>query len=100
MFKDQFACAALKADKWYRFSKHRWVEDECGTSLRRAITEELHSDGFAILDLSATYDMTTHVSLQASLLNVTDEAAIVSHRPFGARPNRPQSIVGRIRYSF
>jgi Fe(3+) dicitrate transport protein len=65
-----------------------------------AITEELHSDGFAILDLSATYDMTTHVSLQASLLNVTDEAAIVSHRPFGARPNRPQSIVGRIRYSF
>lgn len=41
MFKDQFACAALKADKWYRFSKHRWVEDECGTSLRRAITEEL-----------------------------------------------------------
>ena len=36
-----------------------------------AITEELHSDGFAILDLSATYDMTTHVSLQASLLNVT-----------------------------
>ena len=41
MYKDQFACAALKADKWYRFSKHRWIEDECGTSLRRSISEEL-----------------------------------------------------------
>jgi len=41
MYKDQYACAGLKSDKWYRFSKHRWVEDECGTSLRRHISEEL-----------------------------------------------------------
>lgn len=41
MYKDNYACAGLKADKWYRFSKHRWVEDECGTSLRRHISEEL-----------------------------------------------------------
>ena len=43
MFKDQYVCAGLKADKWYRFSKHRWVEDECGTSLRRHISDELRS---------------------------------------------------------
>jgi P4 family phage/plasmid primase-like protien len=43
MYKDNFACAALKADKWYRFSKHRWMEDECGTSLRRHISEELRN---------------------------------------------------------
>jgi P4 family phage/plasmid primase-like protien len=41
MYKDNYACAGLKADKWYRFSKHRWVEDECGTSLRRHISEQL-----------------------------------------------------------
>jgi P4 family phage/plasmid primase-like protien len=41
MYKDNFACAALKADKWYRFVRHRWIEDECGTSLRRHISEEL-----------------------------------------------------------
>jgi P4 family phage/plasmid primase-like protien len=41
MYKDNYACAGLKADKWYRFSKHRWVEDECGTSLRRHISDEL-----------------------------------------------------------
>ena len=64
------------------------------------IEDALHSDGFGVLDLSATYALTENLSLQASLLNVTDEAAVVSHRPFGARPNRPRSVVGRIRYAF
>jgi Fe(3+) dicitrate transport protein len=65
-----------------------------------AIEDALHSDGFAVLDLSATFALTKNLSVQASLLNVTDEAAVVSHRPFGARPNRPRSVVGRLRYSF
>ena len=43
MFKDSYVCAGLKADKWYRFAKHRWVEDECGTSLRRHISDELRT---------------------------------------------------------
>ena len=43
LYKDSFACAALKADKWFRYSKHRWVEDESGTSLRRNISEELRN---------------------------------------------------------
>ena len=91
---------SLLGDRWHIDSTLDFQSQMREVPGAGAITEELHSDGFAILDLSATYDMTTHVSLQASLLNVTDEAAIVSHRPFGARPNRPQSIVGRIRYSF
>ena len=41
LHKGEYACAGLKADKWYRFSKHRWVEDECGTTLRRNISEGL-----------------------------------------------------------
>ena len=41
LYKDQFICASVKQDKWFRFARHRWVEDECGTSLRRHISEEL-----------------------------------------------------------
>lgn len=41
LFKDQFICASVKMDKWYRFDKHRWVEDECGTSLRKHLSVEL-----------------------------------------------------------
>jgi len=43
MYNDEFACASLKADKWYRFSKHRWVEDESGTSLRRRVSDQLRN---------------------------------------------------------
>ena len=41
MYKQDFACAGIKADKWYRFKGHRWVEDECGTTLRKHISNEL-----------------------------------------------------------
>ena len=43
MKKDQYVCASIKGDKWYRFSKHRWVEDDSGTSLRRLISDQLRS---------------------------------------------------------
>jgi Fe(3+) dicitrate transport protein len=65
-----------------------------------AIDKDVHSDGFAVLDLSASYALTDQLTLQALLLNATDEVAITSHRPFGARPNRPRSLIGRIRYEF
>jgi len=41
LYKQDFACAGIKADKWYRFSNHRWVEDECGTTLRKGISGDL-----------------------------------------------------------
>ena len=41
MYKQDFACAGIKADKWYRFANHRWVEDECGTTLRKGISGDL-----------------------------------------------------------
>lgn len=43
MFKDKFACASIKGDKWYRFVGHRYVEDEQGTTLRHHISEDLRS---------------------------------------------------------
>ena len=64
------------------------------------ISEDLHADDITTLDLTGSYQFSDALKLQVMLLNATDEAAIVSHRPFGARPNRPRSLVGRIRYRF
>jgi Fe(3+) dicitrate transport protein len=64
------------------------------------IVEGMHADDFSTLDLTISHQTTDALTLQLMLLNATDKAAIVSHRPFGARPNRPRSIVGRIRYRF
>jgi P4 family phage/plasmid primase-like protien len=41
MKKDQFVCASVKANEWYHFRAHRWVEIDSGTSLRTAISTEL-----------------------------------------------------------
>lgn len=62
-----------------------------------AIDAGLHADGFAILDLAASWQASAAAMVQLLIKNVTDEAAIVSHRPFGARPNRPLAVVVRLK---
>ena len=65
-----------------------------------ALEDDLHADGFLVLDLalSRRFGGGTLVQLVAS--NATDEAAIVSHRPFGARPNRSRTLIARVKYAF
>jgi P4 family phage/plasmid primase-like protien len=38
LFKDEFICVSVKANIWYRYSNHRWVEDDSGTTLRKSIS--------------------------------------------------------------
>ncbi|MBU03073.1 MAG: hypothetical protein CME55_07240 [Halieaceae bacterium] len=64
------------------------------------IGEGLHADDFTTLDLTISHQTTNALTLQVMVLNALDKAAIVSHRPFGARPNRPRSLVARIKYQF
>lgn len=39
--KSMFTCVGIKADIWYKYDNHRWVEDESGTTLRKSISIEL-----------------------------------------------------------
>ena len=64
------------------------------------LEDGLHADGFLILDLALARRFADTTLVQFLVGNATDEAAIVSHRPFGARPNRPRSLVVRIKYAF
>ncbi len=63
------------------------------------VDQQLHADGYFTFDLSGTWRATEDLRIQLTLQNVTNEAAIVSHRPFGARPNMPRSLIMRLRYS-
>ncbi len=60
----------------------------------------LHADSFTTVDLTASWYFRESTLLQLVVGNVTDEAAIVSHRPFGARPNRPRWLTVRMRHRF
>jgi P4 family phage/plasmid primase-like protien len=41
LFKDDYVCVSVKGNIWYRFKNHKWTEIDSGTTLRRAISEEL-----------------------------------------------------------
>lgn len=43
LYKDKFICASVKFDRWFIFDQNRWVEDECGTTLRKHISNELRN---------------------------------------------------------
>lgn len=41
LYKDEYVCVSVKANIWYKYSKHRWEENDSGTALRKAISVEL-----------------------------------------------------------
>ena len=73
------------------------MREEAG---RGEITDGLHSDKLTTVDVAAAWDFKPGMMLQLSVDNAADEKAIVSHRPFGARPNKPQSVNLRLKYEF
>ena len=58
----------------------------------------LHTDGLTSLDFTATWQVRESTLLQLVVGNLTDATAIVSHRPLGARPNRPRWLTFRVRH--
>jgi P4 family phage/plasmid primase-like protien len=43
MFKHEYVCVSIKGDKWFQYKNHRWKQNDCGTNLRNAISEELRT---------------------------------------------------------
>ena len=41
LFKDEYVCVSVKSACWYRYKNHRWSEIDSGTTLRKAISDEL-----------------------------------------------------------
>ena len=41
LFRNDYKCVSVKANIWYRFRNHRWEEIDSGTTLRKAISNEL-----------------------------------------------------------
>lgn len=65
-----------------------------------AVESGLHADALTTLDVTGTWQIRESTRAQVIVGNVTNEAAIVAHRPIGARPNRPRWITLRVQQSF
>ena len=38
MYKDEYVCVSVKNNVWYKLKGHRWVENDSGTTLRKAVS--------------------------------------------------------------
>lgn len=65
-----------------------------------AVESGLHADALTTLDITGTRQLRESTRAQVIVGNVTNEVAIVAHRPYGARPNRPRWITLRLQQSF
>ena len=58
------------------------------------------SDAFTVLDLAAEWEFRRNFSVTGRLDNLLDEEYVVSRRPFGARPGKPQSVQLGLTYRY
>ena len=91
---------SIASQKWSAEASVRLQEPMREVAGSLPLSEALHADGFAILDVSARYLFSSDLEVQLIVKNVTDEAPITAHRPFGARPEAPRTVVGRVVYEF
>ena len=56
------------------------------------------TESLAVLDVSGTWFVSDNLSLKLMVRNLTNESAIVSHRPYAARPNLPRMVLGQLTY--
>ena len=62
------------------------------------VADGLHADSLTSLDFTATWQVRESTLMQLVVGNLTNTKAIVSHRPFGALPNRPRWLTFRVRH--
>ena len=71
------------------------MRDQAGSG---SFTASEGSDSMTIVDLAAQMEVGAHWTLALRVDNVLDEIDIVSRRPFGARPSKPQTFRVEARY--
>ena len=94
------ASLSLASERWSLGGSVKFQETMREVAGSSPIQDDLHADGFLILDVSGRYTLSSSVELQVIAKNVTNETPIASHRPFGARPEMSRTFIGRVIYEF
>ena len=63
-----------------------------------SIQDDLHTDNLKTVDLSFSRSIINDLQFKVSVRNALNDRYIVSHRPFGARPNLPRMVMLEMRY--
>jgi Fe(3+) dicitrate transport protein len=67
----------------------------------QASCDDLQRTGsLTVLDLSAHYRLSANWQVYGLVENLAGETGLVARQPYGARPNRPRSLLVGVRYGF
>ncbi len=61
---------------------------------------DVTTQAYIVIDASASYDFDDYGRVYLKIDNILDEQEIVSRRPYGARPSKPQQLQIGYQYSF
>lgn len=91
---------ALEGDRWsvdLALKYQHEMREEPGSG---DIGSGLHTDSLTVLDIAVSRVVNDDLELKLLLRNAADKTAIVSHRPYGARPNQPRTLLAQVKYRF
>jgi Fe(3+) dicitrate transport protein len=84
-----------QVDLAYKYITEMLEAAGTGVELAGVVTSDISQ-----IDVAAWYQINADLRIYAKLDNLTDEANIVSRRPFGARPGKPRQFVLGAKYTF
>jgi len=88
LFCGTYVCVSIKSNMWYRFLNHRWEEIDSGTTLRKAISDELR-------DIYSN-KMQKLIRQQISLKNQESEENTVKLKSIQKRMDTTSDIIQRL----
>lgn len=90
----------LASDKWDVNLIARYIDEMAEASGEGVLLSGVTTESLTVVDMSASYDLDNWGVVYVKLDNVLDDQEIVSRRPYGARPSKPQQAVIGYQYSF
>ncbi|XPF96304.1 TonB-dependent receptor family protein [Colwellia sp. RE-S-Sl-9] len=90
----------LIANKWEINAIVRYIDEMKEASGEGVLLSGVTTSSYTIADLSASYSLEQYGKLYLKLDNLFDKQEIVSRRPYGARPSKPQQLQIGYQYSF
>lgn len=92
--------AGLESGVWRMNLALNYVSEMRDSASHEPLSEVISTEALTTFDFAANYQVNTQLDLSLKVDNITDEEAIVSYRPFGARPNKPRSVIAGARWYF
>jgi Fe(3+) dicitrate transport protein len=90
----------LLSNNWEMGVIARYIDEMQEASGDNVLLSDVVIESYTVFDFSATYDLDTYGLVYFKVDNLLDNQVIVSRRPYGARPSKPQQFQLGYQYRF